>query len=99
MNDDETNLTLFKAIFENDYQVLITSDTAEARQMMSDNEIKVAIVDLFMPQESGTDFIADVSKLTRIFLYHPYLPLRPRHCIKRNKQGKYISIPFEAMGH
>ena len=67
IDDDETNLTLFKAIFENDYQVLITSDTAEARQMMSDNEIKVAIVDLFMPQESGTDFIADVSKLTRIF--------------------------------
>ncbi|HOT15109.1 MAG TPA: response regulator [Bacteroidales bacterium] len=62
IDDDETNLTLFTAIFENDYQVLTTSDTTEARQMMGNNEIKVAIVDLFMPQESGTDFIEDVSK-------------------------------------
>lgn len=61
VDDEINNLILFKETFESEFKVFTTISTIEAREIMAENEIKVVISDLRMPDENGIEFIKSVS--------------------------------------
>ncbi|WP_306642142.1 hybrid sensor histidine kinase/response regulator [Sanyastnella coralliicola] len=56
LDDEEHNLTSFKAAFRRDYNVFITTNAGDAVQILSENEIHVVISDQKMPNLSGVEF-------------------------------------------
>lgn len=56
LDDEEHNLTSFKAAFRRDFNVFITTDAGEAVQILGDNDIHVVISDQKMPNLSGVEF-------------------------------------------
>jgi PAS domain S-box-containing protein len=63
VDDEEINLELFNVTFSDKFNLLIASSTKEARQLLAENEVKVVISDLRMPEESGIEFIRNISPL------------------------------------
>lgn len=61
IDDEINNLLLFKETFDLDFIVFTTISTIEAREIIAENDIKVVISDLRMPDESGIEFIKSVS--------------------------------------
>lgn len=56
LDDEENNLTSFKAAFRRDYKIFTTTTAQEAVQILSDNEIHLVISDQKMPNISGVEF-------------------------------------------
>ncbi len=56
LDDEEHNLTSFKAAFRRDYNVFVTTEAGEAVQILSENEVHVVISDQKMPNLSGVEF-------------------------------------------
>jgi two-component system, sensor histidine kinase and response regulator len=56
LDDEENNLTSFKAAFRRDYKIFITTTAQEAVQILTDNEIHIVISDQKMPNISGVEF-------------------------------------------
>ncbi|MFT4778857.1 MAG: two-component system sensor histidine kinase/response regulator [Flavobacteriales bacterium] len=72
LDDEEHNLTSFKAAYRRDYQIFTTSSANEAVQILSENTIHVVISDQKMPNLSGVEFfeliIPDFPDPVRILL-------------------------------
>ncbi|MBI1266865.1 MAG: response regulator [Cryomorphaceae bacterium] len=72
LDDEENNLISFKAAFRRDFDVFTTTNANEAVQILSDNEIHVAISDQKMPNISGVEFfeliVPDFPEPTRMLL-------------------------------
>ncbi len=72
LDDEENNLISFKAAFRRDFEVFTTMSANEAVQILSDNEIHVAISDQKMPNISGVEFfeliVPDFPEPTRMLL-------------------------------
>jgi two-component system, sensor histidine kinase and response regulator len=56
LDDEENNLTSFKAAFRRDYQIFTTTTAQEAVQILSENDIQIVISDQKMPNISGVEF-------------------------------------------
>lgn len=56
LDDEENNLTSFKAAFRRDYKIFTTTTAQEAVQILADNEIHIVISDQKMPNISGVEF-------------------------------------------
>ena len=56
LDDEENNLTSFKAAFRRDYKIFTTTTAQEAVQILTDNEINIVISDQKMPNISGVEF-------------------------------------------
>jgi signal transduction histidine kinase len=56
LDDEEHNLTSFKAAFRRDFNVFVTTDAGEAVQILGENDIHVVISDQKMPNLSGVEF-------------------------------------------
>ncbi|MCB0762202.1 MAG: hybrid sensor histidine kinase/response regulator [Flavobacteriales bacterium] len=56
LDDEENNLTSFKAAFRRDYQIFTTTTAQEAVQILSENEVHIVISDQKMPNISGVEF-------------------------------------------
>jgi len=56
LDDEEHNLTSFKAAYRRDYQIFTTTSANEAVQILSENTIHVVISDQKMPNLSGVEF-------------------------------------------
>jgi len=56
LDDEENNLTSFKAAFRRDYKIFTTTTAQEAVQILTDNEIHIVISDQKMPNISGVEF-------------------------------------------
>ncbi len=56
LDDEEHNLTSFKAAFRREYQIFTTTSANEAVQILSENTIHVVISDQKMPNLSGVEF-------------------------------------------
>lgn len=61
IDDEEHNLLLFDLIFSENFNVITTLSTQEAREILKTKPVKVVISDLRMPDESGLEFINAVS--------------------------------------
>ena len=59
--DDETNnLSSFKAAFRRKWNILTTSSSQEAFDLLSKNEVNIVIADQRMPEITGSEFLAEV---------------------------------------
>lgn len=56
LDDEENNLTSFKAAFRREYKIFTTTTAQEAVRILSDNEIHIVISDQKMPNISGVEF-------------------------------------------
>jgi PAS domain S-box-containing protein len=56
VDDNILNLEVFKALVEENYNVIIATDTTEAYQFLKEQEVKVLVSDQRMPGEMGLDF-------------------------------------------
>jgi len=66
--DDDTRLRnlLGKFLDENGFQVSLAKDAAEAREMLTNNNFDLLIVDVMMPNENGIDFTNSFKKTSNI---------------------------------
>ena len=62
VDDLQTNLILFQATFERDYNIILTESAAKALEIMKEQEIQVLVTDQRMPDMTGTELLEIVSK-------------------------------------
>ncbi|MGB1033162.1 MAG: response regulator, partial [Flavobacteriales bacterium] len=56
LDDEEHNLTSFKAAFRREYKIFTTTSPNEAVQILEENDIQIVISDQKMPNLSGVEF-------------------------------------------
>lgn len=61
IDDDLTNLEVFKTLLEEDYDIITTWSTSVAYDLLQQHDIKVIIADQRMPEENGLAFIERIS--------------------------------------
>ncbi len=62
VDDEETNLKLFKRGFRRDFNIIITTSGQEALEIIrSSNNVKLLITDQTMPEMKGTELIECVT--------------------------------------
>lgn len=62
VDDNETNLILFKATFSNDYDVFVAESAKEGLKLLAENKFPILVTDQQMPEMSGTDFLEIVAE-------------------------------------
>jgi len=61
VDDLQTNLILFQATFEHDYNIILAESAAKALEIMKEQEIQVLVTDQRMPDMTGTELLEIVS--------------------------------------
>lgn len=61
IDDDLTNLEVFKTLLDEDYDIITTWSTSTAYDLLHQHEIKVIIADQRMPEENGLAFLERIS--------------------------------------
>lgn len=62
IDDEETNLLLFQAMFSGYYSISLARSTREAEKIMSTEKFKVIVSDISMPNETGLQFFNRIPK-------------------------------------
>jgi len=62
VDDLQTNLILFQATFERDYNIILADSAAKALEIMKEQEIQVLVTDQRMPDMTGTELLEIVSR-------------------------------------
>lgn len=60
IDDEQHNLTSFKATFRIDYDVYIALSAEEGRSILKENDIEIIITDQRMPEITGVEFLASI---------------------------------------
>ncbi len=60
VDDDEANLTVFEATFDETFRLLTAKSAAEALEMMEQHEVGVLITDQRMPHTTGVELLEQV---------------------------------------
>jgi serine phosphatase RsbU (regulator of sigma subunit) len=60
IDDEESNLRIFKINFKRYYKVFTTTDIQEAYQILKENPINLIITDQKMPEMTGTEFLKSI---------------------------------------
>ncbi len=98
IDDEENNLTSFKASFRKDYEIYTATSAANGRKILIENAIEIIITDQRMPEMTGVEFlesiVADFPKPMRMILTG-YADM-PALVAAVNKGGiyRYISKPW-----
>jgi PAS domain S-box-containing protein len=61
IDDDLINLEVFKTLLEDDYDIITTSSTSLAYDLLHKHHVKVIIADQRMPEENGLAFLERIS--------------------------------------
>ncbi len=62
IDDELTNLEVFKALLRRDYNVYITSSIEEAKEFLSSKDIHIVFSDQRMPVMTGVEFFESILK-------------------------------------
>ncbi|MBU2509885.1 response regulator [bacterium] len=62
VDDEKENLTGFKYLFEDVYEVFIAESAAEGKKILQQHDIQVVISDQRMPKMTGVEFLQEVLK-------------------------------------
>jgi serine phosphatase RsbU (regulator of sigma subunit) len=63
VDDEQSNLEVFRISFKRGYNVWITTSPSEAFELLKNNPIQIVIADQQMPEMKGTEFLKRVSEL------------------------------------
>jgi signal transduction histidine kinase len=100
VDDLKTNLVLFKATFEKDYQIFITESAEEALNILRKEKIQVLVTDQRMPGISGTELLEIVSREfpdVRRFLLTAYTDFETVvEAVNKGHIHGYINKPIQA---
>lgn len=100
VDDLKTNLVLFKATFERDYQIFITESAEEALNILKKEKIQVLITDQRMPGISGTQLLEIVAREfpeVRRFLLTAYTDFETVvEAVNKGHIHGYINKPIQA---
>jgi signal transduction histidine kinase len=100
VDDLKTNLVLFKATFERDYQIFIAESAEEALNILKKQKIQVLITDQRMPVMAGTDLLEIVSSdfpEVRRFLLTAYTDFETVvEAVNKGHIHGYINKPIQA---
>ncbi|MFW6328101.1 MAG: sigma-54-dependent transcriptional regulator, partial [Bacteroidota bacterium] len=69
IDDDEHNLMVFEAYFEEKYRVLTATSAREGYDILLNENVKVVVTDQRMPVENGLDFIRRVAPAYPMVIY------------------------------
>jgi response regulator RpfG family c-di-GMP phosphodiesterase len=98
LDDEEHNLTAFRAAFRRDFQVHVTTVPSEAVRMLREHPIEVVISDQKMPDISGVEFfemiMADHPDPVRMLLTGHADIDAVIDAINKGRIYKYISKPW-----
>ena len=98
LDDEEHNLTAFRAAFRRDFQVHVTTVPSEAVRMLQEHPIEVVISDQKMPDISGVEFfemiMADHPDPVRMLLTGHADIDAVIDAINKGRIYKYISKPW-----
>ncbi|MCK4853210.1 MAG: hybrid sensor histidine kinase/response regulator [Bacteroidales bacterium] len=61
VDDLQTNLILFQATFERDYNIILAESAAKALEILKEQEIQVLVTDQRMPDMTGTELLEIVA--------------------------------------
>ncbi|MCF8379659.1 MAG: response regulator [Bacteroidales bacterium] len=62
VDDNETNLILFKATFQDTYDVYIAGSAKQGLELLKEHKFPLLVTDQQMPEMTGTDFLEIVAK-------------------------------------
>lgn len=103
VDDEDTNLLLFRIAFESNREVLIANSPEEGLQKLQENRgrITAVISDMHMPKMNGVQFIEEAQKQARDI---PYFILSGYayddeidSALKDNKIKRFFTKPFDRM--
>lgn len=60
VDDEPSNLNMFKANFRIYYNIVLAHSAEEGKQLLADNDIHIIITDQRMPKETGVEFLASI---------------------------------------
>jgi PAS domain S-box-containing protein len=63
VDDEPINLEVFKSLLDDDYDIITTSTTSEAFEILGQKPIKVLVSDQRMPEETGLQFLERVEPI------------------------------------
>ncbi len=99
LDDEEHNLTAFKATFRYIFNVFVTTSAIEAMKLIQDNDIHIVISDQRMPEVTGVEFLKSVVEKyphTKRILLTGYSDQSDTvDAINIGKISKFISKPWE----
>jgi response regulator RpfG family c-di-GMP phosphodiesterase len=99
LDDEEHNLTAFKATFRYIFDVFVTTSAIEAMKLIQDNDIHIVISDQRMPEVTGVEFLKSVVEKyphTKRILLTGYSDQSDTvDAINIGKISKFISKPWE----
>ncbi len=99
LDDEEHNLTAFKATFRYIFDVFVTTSAIEAMKLIHDNDIHIVISDQRMPEVTGVEFLKSVVEKyphTKRILLTGYSDQSDTvDAINIGKISKFISKPWE----
>ncbi|MBT7652183.1 MAG: response regulator [Flavobacteriales bacterium] len=98
LDDEEHNLTSFRAAFRRDFTVFVTTEPSEALSILKDHPIEVVISDQKMPTISGVEFfeliMPDYPNPVRMLLTGHADIDAVIDAINKGRIYKYISKPW-----
>lgn len=62
VDDEEGNLTAFKASFRRLFNIYLAKSAEEGKKLLSENDIEVVLTDQRMPGTTGVDFLKSIIK-------------------------------------
>lgn len=91
IDDEESNLRIFKNTFRRDFKILLAKSADEAIKILLDNKVDVLITDQRMPGKTGLELLKEI---------HDLFPEIPPHrlMISGYAQPDDINTAFEKYG-
>jgi response regulator RpfG family c-di-GMP phosphodiesterase len=99
VDDEEHNLQAFKAAFRREFTVHTALSAQEGRKLLHTTEIHILFTDQRMPEQLGTEFLAEVVNLypdqVRVLItgYTDFEALQD--AVNRGQINKYIKKPWD----
>ncbi len=85
LDDEEHNLTAFKAAFRREYEVYTATTASEGHLILNEFDIQVVIADQRMPGTTGVEFLNQLSRIT---------PIPSVSCLPAIPMWKPLSMPL-----
>jgi PAS domain S-box-containing protein len=100
LDDEPLILTSIEDLFEDDYEVVTTTDPATALQLVQERHVAVVLTDERMPGLSGHEFlqkVKEVSKATRVMI-SGYADMNAlTEAVNRGQIFAYVAKPWEPL--
>lgn len=98
VDDEKANLTNFKFLFQDDYEIITAMSAAEGLNILRNEEIHIVISDQRMPEITGVAFLSEVANLypdiIRILLTAYTEPQDIIDAINIGKVYQYVTKPI-----